>query len=124
MSKNNQTASLLNAAYAVTSERIIAQSKGDIRFAGLMLASAIGMAERALLLEKECQASTRDVLAIVPSPNPFENEGEALVHLIRAGVLDADDDAYRRLLVDAILRASITRPAMVHLRERRLAGLD
>jgi Domain of unknown function (DUF6285) len=124
MSETSEIAGLLKAAEELLRVQVVAHTQGETRFAGLMVASAISMAERSLKLENDREASTRDVAALVPVPNPFASDGEALVHLIRGGVMDGADDAHRRLLVDAIIRTSVARPALVTAVERRLAGLE
>jgi hypothetical protein len=48
----------------------------------------------------------------------------ALTHLMREGLLDGQDELYRRLMVDAVTRTAVTRPQLVSDRERRLAGLE
>jgi Domain of unknown function (DUF6285) len=124
MSDNAEIANLLKAAEALLRDKVIANTQSDTRFAGLMVASAISMAERSLKLEHDRAAASRDVAALAPIPNPFASDGEALVHLIRGGLMDGADDAHHRLLVDAIIRTSVTRPALVTCNERRLAGLE
>ena len=124
MTDNVEIANFLKAAEKLLRENVIANSQHEIRFASLMVASAISMAERSLKLEQDRAAATRDVAGLVPIPNPFASDGEALVHLIRGGVMDGADDAYRRLLVDAIIRTSVTKPSLVTSIERRLAGLE
>jgi hypothetical protein len=124
MTKKSDLAGLLAAAETVLRGRVIAQSEGDIRFAGLMVASAMGMAQRALDLSASSADTARDVAELVPKPNPFATDAEALVHLIRSGALDGADDPYRRLLADAAVRTMMTRPAVVSAHEKRLAGLE
>jgi hypothetical protein len=124
MSNPHETANLLKAAESLLREKIIPETNSDTRFAGLMVASALGMAERALKLEQQSMAANRDVAALVPIPNPFASDAEALTHLIRGGVMDGADDAYRRLLVASIVKTSITRPAAVKKTEQQFAGLE
>jgi hypothetical protein len=124
MSNANETADLIQAAESLLREKIIPETQSETRFAGLMVASALGMAERALKLEQQSIAANRDVAALAPIPNPFSSDAEALTHLIRGGVMDGADDAYRRLLVASIIKTSITRPAVVKKAEQQLAGLE
>jgi hypothetical protein len=124
MSDPHETANLIKAAASLLRETIIPQTQSDTRFAGLMVASALGMAERMLKLEAQSEAASRDLAALVPTPNPFNSDGEALTHLIRGGVMDGADDTYRRLFVAAIIKTSVTRPAFVTNTESQLAGLE
>jgi Domain of unknown function (DUF6285) len=124
MTDHSEIANLLKAAEKLLRDTVVAHSQSDTRFAGLMVASAISMVERSLRFEQDRAAATRDVDGLVPIPNPFASNCEALVHLIRGGVMDGADDAYRRLLVDAIIRTSVTKPSTVTALEQRLAGLE
>ena len=124
MTNNTDLTSLLAVVESVLRTKVIAECEGDSRFAGLMVASAMGMAQRALTLSQNSSHAARDVAALVPKPNPFPSDGEALTHLIRGGVLDGAEEAYRRLLADAAVRTLITRPAVVSAMEKHLAGLD
>ncbi len=124
MKDQSDLAGLLAVAQTVLRDKVIAKTEGDTRFAGLMAASAMGMAQRALELSGNSADASRAVNALVPQPNPFASDAEALAHLIRSGALDGADDPYLRLLADAVVRTCITRPAVVTAGERRLAGLD
>jgi hypothetical protein len=125
MSDNNQPlAGFLAAAEALLRDKVIAASTGDIRFAGLMAASALGMAQREIALERELTSAKHDLDELAPQPSPFPDPAMALTHLIREGMLDGQDELYRRLMVDAVTRTAVTRPLVVRDRERRLAGLE
>jgi hypothetical protein len=124
MKETSDLAGLLAVVESVLRTKVIAQCEGDVRFAGLMAASAMGMAQRALELSGQSLNAARDVAELVPKPNPFASDGEALTHLIRAGALDGAEDAYRRLLADAAVRTAVTRPAILSASEQRLAGLE
>ncbi len=115
---------LIAAAERLLRDKVLAATEGEARFAGLMVASALGMAQRELDLADYHAATQRDVAALVPQPSPFPSDAEALVQLIRMGMLDGAEDAFRRLQADAIVRTAITRPAVVSDTERRLAGLE
>ena len=124
MVKNDPVAELLAAAETLLRDNVIAASTGDARFAGLMIASAIGMAKRDIEFSERCAATARDVTDLVPQPSPFPTDLMALVHLLRAGTLDADGDVFRRLYADAITRTAVTRPAILTDADLLLAGLD
>jgi Domain of unknown function (DUF6285) len=124
MVRDQHIAGFLAATEALLRDKVIAASTGDSRFAGLMVASAIGMAKREIELEAECAASAESVSALAPQPSPFPNNTMALVHLLRAGMMDGEDEVFRRLYADAVTRTAVTRPAMVSEPEMRLAGLD
>ena len=121
---NEHLAGFLEAAETLLRDKVIAASTGEARFAGLMVASALGMARREIGLGQELAAAKSDVNELVPQPSPFPDPGTALTHLMREGLLDGQDELYRRLMVDAITRTSVTRPVVVSERERRLAGLE
>jgi Domain of unknown function (DUF6285) len=124
MAKDNPLAGFLAAAETLLRDKVIAASSGDARFAGLMVASALGMAKRDIELEAECAASSYGVTALAPQPSPFPTETIALVYLLRAGMMDGEDEVFRRLYADAITRTTVTRPNLVTENEQRLAGLD
>jgi Domain of unknown function (DUF6285) len=117
-------AGFLAAAEALLRDKVIAASTGEARFAGLMVASALGMAQREIALGRELASARHDVDELAPQPSPFPDPAMALTHLIREGLLDGQDELYRRLMVDAVTRTAVTRPVVVSDRERRLAGLE
>jgi hypothetical protein len=119
-----QLAGLLAAAETLLRDKVIASSTGDTRFAGLMVASALGMAQRELALDRELGSARHDVAELAPQPSPFPDPAMALTHLMRAGLLDGQDELYRRLLVDAITRTAMTRPQVLREKEWLLAGLE
>ena len=124
MAEDNHLAGFLAAAETLLRDKALAGTPGDARFAGLMVASALGMAKRELELQTQCAAAARGVAALAPQPSPFETDAIALVHLIRAGLMDGEDEVFRRLYADAITRTAVTRPALLKEPELRLAGLD
>jgi hypothetical protein len=125
VSHNNQPlAGFLAVAEALLRNKVIVATTGDARFAGLMVASALGMAQREIALGQELASARHDVDELAPQPSPFPDPAMALTHLVREGLLDGQDELYRRLMVDAITRTAVTRPLVVSERERRLAGLE
>jgi Domain of unknown function (DUF6285) len=122
--QNQHLAEFLAAAEALLRDKVIAASTGEARFAGLMVASALGMAQREIALKRELASAKHDVGELAPQPSPFPHPSMALTHLVRAGLLDGQDELYRRLMVGAITRTTVTRPLAVGVRERRLAGLE
>jgi Domain of unknown function (DUF6285) len=124
IAKDQHLAGFLAAAEALLRDNVVATTTGDVRFAGLMVASAIGMAKREIELDAECAASALGLAALAPQPSPFPSNTMALVHLLRAGMMDGEDEVFRRLYADAITRTAVTRPALVSEPEMRLAGLD
>jgi hypothetical protein len=124
MTQSTALPELIAAAERLLRDKVLVATEGDSRFAGLMVASALGMAQRELELADHRTAKERDVAGLVPQPSPFPSDAEALVQLIRMGMLDGSDDAYRRLKADAVVRAAITRPAVLNESERRLIGLE
>lgn len=124
MAKDNPVVEFLAAAETVLRDNVIAASTGDARFAGLMVASAMGMAKRDIELSEHCAATARDVTALVPQPSPFPTDLMALVHLLRVGMMDGDDDVFGRLYRDAVTRTAVTRPTILTHADLLLAGLD
>jgi Domain of unknown function (DUF6285) len=117
-------AGFLAAAEALLRDKVIAASTGEARFAGLMVASALGMAQREIALGQELASAKHDVGELAPQSSPFPDPAMALAHLLREGLLDGQDELYRRLIVDAVTRTAVTRPQVVSEHERRLAGLE
>jgi hypothetical protein len=124
MVRDKHLADFLAAAEALLRDKVVAVGTGDVRFAGLMVASTIGMVKREIGLQWELADSASDVATLAPQPSPFPNDMMALVHLLRAGAMDGEDEVFRRLYADAITRTAVTRPTMVSEHELRLAGLD
>jgi Domain of unknown function (DUF6285) len=115
---------LLAVAETLLREKVVAASTGEARFAGLMVASALGMAQREIRLEYSLLDARHDVESLAPQPSPFPDPAMALTHLIREGLMDGQDELYKRLLTDAVTRTAVTRPQMLKEREKRLAGLE
>jgi Domain of unknown function (DUF6285) len=124
LSEHNPLSTLLAAVETLLRDRVIPAGTGDSRFAALMAASAIGMARRETELAGPLASAAADVAALAPQPSPFPTDAMALTHLIREGHMDGQDDAFRRLLTDAVIRTAVTRPRAVRDAERRLAGLE
>jgi Domain of unknown function (DUF6285) len=120
----DQLAGFLAAAEALLRDKVIAASTGEARFAGLMVASALGMAQREIGLEYPLLGARHDVEELAPQPSPFPEPAMALAHLIREGLMDGQDELFRRLLTDAVTRTAVTRPQLLQEREKRLAGLE
>ncbi len=122
---NNQTAlaEFLDAAEKLLRNKVVEASKDEARFTGLMVASALGMARREIALQGQLRSAHKDLAELAPQPSPFPDAYAALTQLIRAGLMDGQDELFRRLLVDAITRTSVTRPQVVSEHEQRLAGL-
>ncbi len=116
-------ADFLAAAETLLRNKVIVASQGDARFAGLMVASALGMARREIALGKQLESANLDLLELAPQPSPFPDMAAALTQLIRGGLMDGQDELFRRLQVDAITRTAVTRPQVVSEHELRLAGL-
>ncbi len=122
--QNQHLAGFLAATETLLREKVIATSTGDARFAALMVASALGMAHREIALAAELATARHDVDELAPQPSPFPDPAMALTHLMREGLLDGQDELYRRLMVDAITRSCVTRPLVVSEKEKRSAGLE
>jgi Domain of unknown function (DUF6285) len=104
---------LLTVAEETLRTRVLAGPEGERRFAGLMVASAMAMAARAVDEAERLADARRGVTALAPSPSPFEDPLQAVSMLIRAGAFDGDPETYRRLLADAEARTRVTRPGVV-----------
>jgi hypothetical protein len=103
-------AGLLAVAEATLRARVLAGPESERRFAGLMVASAMAMAARAVGQAEELADARKGVTALAPSPSPFDDPLQAVAMLIRAGAFDGDPEAHRRLLADAEARTRVTRP--------------
>ncbi len=90
-------------------DKVLADSKGEARFAGLMVASALGMASREIGL--------RDRLAAA------ETAVSAGAMDIRDGRRDGDPALHGQLMALATLRTAVTRPQALRPEEKALAGL-
>lgn len=117
-------AMLLASAEAALRDKVIPASAGEARFAGLMAASAIGMAAREISLSRTLDKANADVAELAPQPSPFPDPLIALTHLIREGLMDGQEEAYLRLLRLAVTRTAVTRPKMLTSGERAMAGLN
>jgi hypothetical protein len=117
-------AMLLASAEASLRDKVIPASAGEARFAGLMAASAIGMAAREISLSRTLDKANADVAELAPQPSPFPDPLIALTHLIREGLMDGQEEAYLRLLRLAVTRTAVTRPKMLTSGERAMAGLN
>ena len=117
-------AMLLASAEAALRDKVIPASAGEARFAGLMAASAIGMAAREISLSRTLDKANADVAELAPQPSPFPDPLIALTHLIREGLMDGQEEAYLRLLRLAVTRTAVTRPKMLISGERAMAGLN
>ena len=117
-------ATLLASAEAALRDKVIPASAGEARFAGLMAASAIGMAAREISLSRTLDKANADMAELGPQPSPFPDPLIALTHLIREGLMDGQEEAYLRLLRLAVTRTAVTRPKLLTSGERAMAGLN
>lgn len=115
---------LLASVEAVLREKVNPAVTGEARFAGLMAASAIGMAAREISLGPTLDKANADVAELAPEPSPFPDPLIAMTHLIREGLMDGQEEAYLRLLRLAVTRTAVTRPKMLTSGERVMAGLS
>ncbi len=117
-------ATLLASVEAVLREKVNPAVTGEARFAGLMAASAIGMAAREISLGPTLDKASADVAELAPEPSPFPDPIIALTHMIREGLMDGQDELHRRLLRLAVTRTAVTRPKLLTSGERVMAGLS
>jgi hypothetical protein len=108
---------LLAAREALTAE-VLPALQGGQRYAALMIANALGMAERELRLGPRLRAAE---LALVP-PGAACGADE-LCRAIRTGRRDGDERLHGALYTLAIVGASITRPEVL-TPEERLSSLQ
>lgn len=91
-------AELLAIARATLIAEIVPALSGEQRLTGLMVANALGMAER-------------EMAARAPQPNAEAEAAErTLAGRIRTGACDADRGIHDRLLHDAEARVAISNP--------------
>jgi Domain of unknown function (DUF6285) len=117
-------AGFLAAAETLLRDKAMVGSTGDARFAGLMVASALSMAQREIALAPSLAAARRELAEFAPQPSPFADPETTLVHLLREGLLDGQDELFARLLRDAVIRTAVTRPQKLNDVERRMANLE
>ena len=99
----------LQVAERLLRDKVLAAASGDARFAGLMVASALGMASREVALREQIDAAAEAVSASAAD--------------IRGGGFDGDADLHRQLVRQAALRTAVTRPQALQPEEKVLAGL-
>jgi hypothetical protein len=119
MNEPGETVAFLAAIETMLRDKVLPSTAGEARFNGLMVASAMGMARRAVQLETQLANARYDVIGLAPKPSPFEDPSQAIVLLLREGLLDGQDDVYRRLSNDAITRTAVTRPQVLSELELR-----
>jgi len=91
-------AELLAIARTTLLTEIVPALSGEQRLTGLMIANALGIAER-------------EIAARLPRAGSASATADrALAERIRGGTLDTDRAAYDRLLRDAIARVAISNP--------------
>jgi hypothetical protein len=91
-------------------DKALAGAAGEARFAGLMVASALGMASREISLRERIEAAERAMSADAAA--------------IRAGRHDGDAALYQQLMALAALRTAVTRPQVLRPEEKSSVGLD
>ncbi len=96
----------LAAAERLLRDKVIAGAEGEARFAGLMVASALGMASREIALRDPLSAAEAAVTA---------SAGD-----IRVGKFDGDAALHRQLVQQAALRTAVTRPQALRPEEKAL----
>lgn len=83
--------------------------EADARLQALMIASALGMAEREWLAEREPGAAGLDARLAAPARAAGAAEDGALVAMIRAGRMDASPALHAALLTAATARLAIAK---------------
>lgn len=104
----DEMGSFLAAAETLLRDKVLASAQGEARFAGLMVASALGMAHRELALRDRLAAAEAAVSASVAE--------------IRVGRLDGDAALHGELIALAALRTAVTRPQALRPAEKALVG--
>ena len=122
--RSDALSAMLASVEAVMRDKVIPTAAGEARFAGLMAASAIGMAAREISLGRTLDKATADVAELAPQPSPFPDPLIALTHLIREGLLDGQDELHRRLMIQAVTQTAVTRPKMLTSGEKAMAGFS
>ncbi len=89
-------------------DRVLTAAQGEARFAGLMVASAVGMASREIGLRDRMAAAEQAVSADAAA--------------IRGGACDGDPTLHRQLMTLAALRTAVTRPQVLRSEEKALIG--
>ncbi len=104
----NALGPFLAAAERLLRDRVLAETTGEARFAGLMVASALGMASRELALRDRLAATGQAVSASASA--------------IRGGQFDGDPALYGQLMALAALRTAVTRPQALRAEEKAVVG--
>ncbi len=89
-------------------DKVLTAAQGEARFAGLMVASAIGMASREIGLRDQLAAAEQAVSATAVD--------------IRRGRRDGDPALHGQLMALAALRTAVTRPQALRPEEKGLVG--
>ncbi len=100
----------LAAAERLLREKALADASGEARFAGLMVASALGMASREIGLRERLAAAQATVSATSAD--------------IREGRFDRDPTLYGQLLALAALRTAVTRPQTLRPEEKAMVDTE
>ena len=100
----------LAAAERLLREKALADAAGEARFAGLMVASALGMASREIALRERLTAAEAAVSASIAA--------------LREGRCDGDPALHRQLLALAALRTAVTRPQALGPEEKALVDTE
>ena len=107
----------LQAAERLLRDNVLTATEGGARFAGLMVASALGMASREVALRERLAAAGMAVAGMAGSGDPTALSAE-----IRAGRFDGDASLHRLLMAQAALRTAVTRPQALRADEKTLVG--
>ncbi|MGL4728020.1 MAG: DUF6285 domain-containing protein [Bosea sp. (in: a-proteobacteria)] len=101
----------------VLKEKLIPQTQGGVRYELLMIASALGMAERELIGQIE-------IMALLGAPAAISGhaDAKALAAAIRAGRHDADGALHGALLAASTARTAVSKPAALDASEREGAA--
>ena len=101
---------LLQAARDALVAEVVPGLAGAQRYAALMVANALKMVERELMLNGHLRAADRTVQAFAGPAAAADHARRALGLALRAGSLDGEPGLYRALYARAIRAVEITRP--------------
>jgi hypothetical protein len=101
---------LLQAARDALLAEVVPGLAGAQRYAALMVANALKMVERELMLNGHLRASDRTVQAFAEPAAAADDAGRSLGQALRAGRLDGEPGLHQALYARAIRAVGITRP--------------
>ena len=122
MLDNPSGAALLEVAEQALMTEIAPALEGGKRYTALMIANAMRIVAREINVAATAARTRGRVLG--DGPGSPDDLAMKLTQSIRAGACDGDVALHKALCENAVVAASIWKPTLASLDERRAAGLD